>query len=122
MFIHVTTQLFVCVHVQGVSSLIPRPTYLHGYETRVCPCVAVSYSLCSCPASAGCSIPHWWWVPVVAPMIGGVIAALFYWALIEAHHPTSDSRKSADDKSPLLNEGNINTPEERLSPTRDMEY
>lgn len=34
-----------------------------------------------------CSIRHWWWVPVVAPMIGGAIAAPFYWFLIEAHHP-----------------------------------
>lgn len=30
---------------------------------------------------------HWWWVPVVAPCVGGVIGAFVYEALIERHHP-----------------------------------
>ncbi len=29
----------------------------------------------------------WWWVPVVAPCIGGVIGALAYDALVSRHHP-----------------------------------
>lgn len=29
----------------------------------------------------------WWWVPIVAPTIGGVIGAGLYRALIELHHP-----------------------------------
>lgn len=55
-------------------------------------------------------------------MFGGVIAALVYWALIEAHHPTFVSKGYRDGEPPLLNEASINTPEERLSPTQDVEY
>ncbi|XP_073433281.1 aquaporin-3-like [Dendrobates tinctorius] len=29
---------------------------------------------------------HWWWVPVVGPMIGGVIGTCLYELLIEIHH------------------------------------
>lgn len=29
----------------------------------------------------------WWWVPLVAPFIGGVLGALIYKALVELHHP-----------------------------------
>ncbi|KAL5474416.1 hypothetical protein EMCRGX_G026360 [Ephydatia muelleri] len=32
-------------------------------------------------------IRHWWWVPVIAPMVGAALAAGIYWLLIEAHHP-----------------------------------
>jgi MIP family channel proteins len=35
-------------------------------------------------------IRHWWWVPIVAPMVGGLFAAFFYWFFIEAHHPTQN--------------------------------
>ena len=55
---------------------------------------------CRC---SNCSIRHWWWVPVVAPMVGGAIAAFVYWFFIEAHHtpkqsgPPSCYRVSADD-------------------------
>lgn len=38
---------------------------------------------------SNCSIRHWWWVPLVAPMIGGALAAFVYWFLIDAHHPRS---------------------------------
>ncbi len=38
--------------------------------------------------SAPCSIRHWWWVPVVAPMVGATLGAVVYWLLIEAHHPS----------------------------------
>ena len=38
-----------------------------------------------------CSIRHWWWVPIIAPMLGGIIAAFVYWFLIEAHHKYKDS-------------------------------
>ena len=56
----------------------------------------------------------------MAPMIGGVVGALFYWAFVEAHHHSSS--KFSSDEDPLLPEVNVNTPEERSSPTRDMEY
>ena len=58
----------------------------------------VRYCRCS-----QCSIRHWWWVPVVAPMVGGAIAGFVYWFFIEAHHapklpgPPSCYRVSADD-------------------------
>lgn len=29
----------------------------------------------------------WWWVPIVAPLIGGVLGAGVYKALVELHHP-----------------------------------
>ena len=40
--------------------------------------------LCSC---SQCPFRHWWWVPLIAPMIGAVIAAPLYWFMIEANHP-----------------------------------
>ena len=48
------------------------------------------------------NIRHWWWVPVIAPMLGGAIAAFVYWFFIDAHHVpqrngTSYHRVSADD-------------------------
>ncbi|XP_056586943.1 aquaporin-7 [Triplophysa dalaica] len=33
----------------------------------------------------------WWWVPVVAPLFGGVIGAFIYTAFIELHHPDGGS-------------------------------
>lgn len=33
-----------------------------------------------------CNIQQWWWVPIIAPMIGASLAALSYWLLIDAHH------------------------------------
>lgn len=30
---------------------------------------------------------HWWWVPIVGPMIGAVIGALVYDLLVSKHHP-----------------------------------
>ncbi|XP_073433282.1 aquaporin-3-like [Dendrobates tinctorius] len=32
---------------------------------------------------------HWWWVPVVGPMVGGVIGSFIYDLLIGIHHPPS---------------------------------
>ncbi|XP_077581863.1 aquaporin-7 [Stigmatopora nigra] len=29
----------------------------------------------------------WWWVPIVAPMIGGLLGAGLYMVLVELHHP-----------------------------------
>lgn len=35
-------------------------------------------------------IRHWWWVPIVAPMVGATIAAAVYWIFISAHHPSEE--------------------------------
>ncbi|XP_051959898.1 aquaporin-7-like [Xyrauchen texanus] len=38
----------------------------------------------------------WWWVPLVAPLFGGVIGALIYKAFVELHHPAcSDIKKQS---------------------------
>lgn len=29
---------------------------------------------------------YWWWIPVVGPMVGGVLGAMIYYMLIELHH------------------------------------
>ena len=29
----------------------------------------------------------WWWVPIVAPVVGGVLGGFVYDALITRHHP-----------------------------------
>ena len=57
-------------------------------------------------------------------MLGGLVGALFYWALIEAHHPnnTTTATKKDEESQQLLPEANINTPEQRASPTHDAEY
>ncbi|XP_011409658.1 PREDICTED: aquaporin-9-like [Amphimedon queenslandica] len=39
------------------------------------------------------NIRHWWWVPLVAPMFGGLIAAFVYWFFIDAHHPKENDGK-----------------------------
>ena len=47
-----------------------------------------------------CSIRHWWWVPIVAPMVGGAIAGFVYWLFIEAHHTME-----LEDKQPTSENG-----------------
>ena len=32
----------------------------------------------------------WWWVPIVAPVIGGVLGDFVYDALITSHHPPDE--------------------------------
>ncbi len=55
------------------------------------------YVLCRC---SQCSIRHWWWVPIVAPMLGGAIAGFVYWLFIEAHHTME-----LEDKQPTSEDG-----------------
>uniref|UniRef100_A0A3B1KDJ2 Aquaporin 7 n=1 Tax=Astyanax mexicanus TaxID=7994 RepID=A0A3B1KDJ2_ASTMX len=35
----------------------------------------------------------WWWVPVLAPLVGGVIGALIYKALVELFHPVHNNKE-----------------------------
>ncbi|XP_042680034.1 aquaporin-9 isoform X2 [Centrocercus urophasianus] len=48
---------------------------------------------------------HWWWVPVVAPMLGGVLGALTYIVFIEIHHSDNQQGEEKDvyDKYELTN-------------------
>lgn len=50
----------------------------------------------------------WWWVPLVAPPIGGVIGAGLYKALVELHHPLF-----SDQDSQALESGEETTPLEK---------
>ncbi|XP_072283501.1 aquaporin-10 [Pyxicephalus adspersus] len=35
---------------------------------------------------------NWWWVPVVAPCVGGVFGSLLYQILVEIHHPPLETK------------------------------
>lgn len=57
----------------------------------------------------------WWWVPLVAPCIGGVLGAGIYKALVEMHHPPLSEQgerlveELAEETSPLGKQGNCET-------------
>lgn len=48
---------------------------------------------------------NWWWVPIVAPMLGGVLGALTYMIFIEVHHSDNQQGEENDvyDKYELTN-------------------
>ena len=52
--------------------------------------------VCRC---SQCPMKVWWLVPLIAPMIGGAIAAPVYWLFIEANHPDHPERRDGDDVS-----------------------
>ncbi|MGH0189328.1 UNVERIFIED_CONTAM: hypothetical protein FKN15_034788 [Acipenser sinensis] len=33
---------------------------------------------------------HWWWVPLLGPMVGSLVGTAVYWLLIELHHPAQE--------------------------------
>ncbi|KAL5474415.1 hypothetical protein EMCRGX_G026359 [Ephydatia muelleri] len=41
-------------------------------------------------------IRQWWWVPVVAPLVGAATASLVYWLFIEVLHPKSTTKKNEE--------------------------
>ncbi|XP_063812775.1 aquaporin-3-like [Pseudophryne corroboree] len=47
---------------------------------------------------------HWWWVPVLGPMLGGLVGTLIYELLIGIHHPVtlhkSGSEEDCDENHP----------------------
>lgn len=47
----------------------------------------------------------WWWVPVVAPLVGGVLGAGLYKALVELHHPAlacdQNDHREQEEMAPL---------------------
>ena len=49
--------------------------------------------MCRC---SQCSIRHWWWVPLIAPMLGAAIAGFLYWLFVEAHHDTESSQSEGE--------------------------
>lgn len=34
---------------------------------------------------------HWWWVPIIGPLIGGPLGASIYYWLIEFQHPPMEA-------------------------------
>ncbi|XP_030623879.1 aquaporin-7 [Chanos chanos] len=40
----------------------------------------------------------WWWVPLLAPLVGGVTGALIYTAFVEFHHPPCREDRENDDR------------------------
>ncbi|XP_056416895.1 aquaporin-3-like isoform X3 [Hyla sarda] len=40
---------------------------------------------------------HWWWVPVLGPMIGAVIGTILYELLIGIHHPSAQQKEEHED-------------------------
>lgn len=52
----------------------------------------------------------WWWVPLVAPSIGGVLGASVYKVLVELHHPPVSEEKrtlAAEESIPLEKVQNV---------------
>ena len=38
---------------------------------------------------------HWWWVPIVAPLVGGVLGGAIYDLLVGRHHPAETKAREA---------------------------
>ncbi|KAG1942121.1 aquaporin-9b [Pimephales promelas] len=49
----------------------------------------------------------WWWVPVVGPMVGGVVGAVIYFFMIELHHP--EPEKYLEDDNSVKDKYELNT-------------
>ncbi|XP_060767684.1 aquaporin-9b [Neoarius graeffei] len=49
---------------------------------------------------------YWWWIPVVGPMVGGVLGAMIYYMMIELHHvepeEKQEEKSSVNDKTEIL--------------------
>ncbi|XP_053561128.1 aquaporin-3-like [Bombina bombina] len=40
---------------------------------------------------------NWWWVPVLGPLLGGLVGALIYELFISFHHPSTQKKEGQDD-------------------------
>ena len=60
---------------------------MHTTYIRMCTYVAKVQAVSFVFSCSQCPFPHWWWVPLIAPMIGAVIAAPLYWFVVEGNHP-----------------------------------
>ncbi|XP_048040272.1 aquaporin-9b [Megalobrama amblycephala] len=49
----------------------------------------------------------WWWVPVVGPMVGGVVGAVIYFLMIELHHPVPET--NLEDNNSVKDKYELNT-------------
>nr|XP_033775470.1 aquaporin-9 [Geotrypetes seraphini] len=43
----------------------------------------------------------WWWIPVVAPMVGGAVGAFVYMICIEVHHSKQSDNKKSEHNSDM---------------------
>ena len=59
----------------------------YSYYCALVPGYYIFIVYCPFRCSEPCSIRHWWWVPLIAPMVGAAVATPCYWFLIEANHP-----------------------------------
>ena len=53
----------------------------------------------------------WWWVPVIAPLVGGVLGAGIYNVMVQLHHPPSSKQSCEgqveEESAPLGKQENI---------------
>ncbi|NP_001082310.1 aquaporin [Xenopus laevis] len=46
---------------------------------------------------------HWWWVPVLGPLVGGVVGAVIYEVFIEFHHPSPNQKQESEEPTEGIN-------------------
>ncbi|KAG8450122.1 hypothetical protein GDO86_002664 [Hymenochirus boettgeri] len=40
---------------------------------------------------------HWWWIPVIGPLVGGVLGVAIYEVFIEFHHPLVNQKEESEE-------------------------
>lgn len=66
-----------------------------------------------------CPVPSrgngWWWVPVVAPLLGATVGTALYQLLVAFHHPAEDGDPQAEQNSLVL-VSTAGPPDTKMSP------
>lgn len=63
----------------------------------------------------------WWWVPVVAPMLGAAVGSALYQLLVAFHHPLSEGAGTAEQGPPVLSSATVPTDPETSLAEKDTE-